>query len=63
MFSIEHAFSITNLFALRNFPVSHSGGLNVHQRQSLGQRRIGFRVKRVQSVGSGEPNTTVPHDW
>lgn len=62
---IDQALDISHLLALRNFPIAHPcpDGLHIHRRQSLGWRWIRFRVERVKTVGSGEPDSTIPHDW
>ncbi|KAI3002462.1 hypothetical protein CBS147346_5933 [Aspergillus niger] len=61
--SVEQDCCISNLLAFGNFPIAHKRALNIHRRQSLGWWRIRFRVERMQSVGSGEPDATIPHDW
>ena len=61
---MHQTLSIADLLSFRNFPIAHARRLDVHRRQSLG-RRPGrwLSVRWNESVGSGDPDATVPHDW
>ena len=64
-FSVKPALSIADLLTRRNFPALHActHGSNVHRRQSLRWWWIRFWIEMMKSMGSREPDTTIPHDW